>query len=670
VNKDQFPATGLAFKIIFFISLSITGIFLVIFIYNYNVTRTIIENNIESNAENLAYNKINQVEKVLISVEKVPENIVGLLEKTKFNEADLIRILKTIVEKNSEIYGAAIAFEPKAFDNREYFAPYVYRDSGKLKVTSLANENYKYLNTEWYTGPKNLGTSVWSEPYYDDGGGNTIMSTYSVPIFRERGGEKIFVGVITADISLEWLDNIISSIKILESGYGFLISRNGNLITHPIKEKIMHETIFSLAKSMKSPLLEKTGHAMINGKSGFDKISYIDIANGKLSWIYYAPVPHNGWSLAVVYPIEELTAGLDSLNSRIMLMGAIGFFIIIAVIVVISKSITKPLTKLTIATDKFAKGEMDISLPEAKSNDEIAHLTRSFIYMRDELKIRMKELQIAYQELWTSKEKLEEYNKSLEEKVSERTKEILIEAKELSELKSRFISMISHELRTPLYTISSSAEILEMYGHRINDNDKLEQFKKIQNAINDILELLNEVISINKSDIGKVNLNFETFDIAELLREILGQITLRFERMPGIKINVMNDQLLICSDRREVSHIISNLLINAVKYTPSGKGINVYLSKDKENFIIEVKDEGIGIPEKDKENLFEVFTRGSNVSSINGHGLGLAITKRSVDILGGSIKFRSKEGTGSVFIVRLPAGSQVANSEKVLQELG
>ena len=651
----SFPKTGLSFKLVASIFLSISFIFIAIFIYNYNLTKAIVEKNIEDNSENLTQNKINKVEKVLISVEKVPENIARLLEKVSYSEKDLIEILNAMVDSNPEIYGATIAFEPFMFDkNLKYFAPYVYKSSGNLKSTSLGTDTYNYHNSPWYTKPKSLGYSVWSEPYFDEGGGNVIMSTFSVPIFKVINGERKIIGIITSDISLEWLDRIVSTIKVLESGYGFLISKEGRIITHPLTAKIMHETIFDLARTMKSPELEKIAYKMIQGRSGIAKISYSEITNGKISWVCYSPVQHSGWSLAVIYPEDELTSALDMLSTKVMALGFTGIIVLLIVIVIISKSITNPLTKLAKVTDHFAKGEMDIPLPEVKSSDEIGHLAKSFIYMRDELKKKMKELQQAYQELWDSKLRLEEYNKSLEEMVTERTKEVLVEAKELSELKTRFISMISHELRTPLYTISSSAEILELYNNRIKNEEKVEQFKRIQNAIDEILELLNDVISINKAEVGKINLKMEEFDIVEYSKNILEELSVRFEKIPELIFTSKQEKMIINSDKKELRQIISNLLINALKYTPIDKKVFYHISFDKNILIIEVKDEGIGITEEDKEHLFEVFERGKNVGGIHGTGLGLAITKRSVEILGGEIFFSSKEQVGSVFIIKIP----------------
>ena len=147
----------------------------------------------------------------------------------------------------------AAAFEPNSFDRKKYYyAPYVYRGQDGLEVKYLGSRDYHYFSWDWYKLPKELHQAKWSEPYYDEGGGNVIMSTYSVPMYRNtKDGAKQFRGVVTADISLEWLEKIVAEVKILTSGYAFLISPKGDFITHPQKQYIMRESIFSVAECQK-----------------------------------------------------------------------------------------------------------------------------------------------------------------------------------------------------------------------------------------------------------------------------------------------------------------------------------------------------------------------------------------------------------------------------------
>ena len=118
---------------------------------------------------------------------------------------------------------------------------------------------------DWYQIPKELNHPVWSEPYFDEGAGDAVMSTYSVPLYREKNGKKQFIGILTADVSLDWLQDNINAIKVYQSGYGFVVSSNGTIVTHPKKELIMNETIFSIADAQKSPRLREIGRNMIHG---------------------------------------------------------------------------------------------------------------------------------------------------------------------------------------------------------------------------------------------------------------------------------------------------------------------------------------------------------------------------------------------------------------------
>jgi len=430
------PQTGLSFKIVTSIFLSISIIFLIIFLYNYNVTSSIIEKKVEDTAENLTQKKINQVETVLVSVERVPQNIANLIEKFSYSENQLIEILKIMVGENDAIYGATIAFEPYMFDKeKKYLAPYVYKSSGSLEISSLATESYNYPSADWYKIPKSLGKAIWSEPYYDEGGGNALMSTFSVPIFKTINGTRKIIGIITSDISLEWLDQVVATNKELESSYGFLVSKEGRLITHPNSEKIMRSTLFDLAKSIKSPQLEQVAAKMIKGESGFTKYNYTDETDDKVNCIYYASIPLNGWSIAVTYP-DKLTDELDSLIKKLVVLCIVGTFLLLAVIIIVSKSITRPLTKLSAAADHFAKGEMDYPLLKIKSKDEIGNLADSFNVMVENIRNSMKEIEdksIIAEKAAQEAEREKRASKAKEEYLLNNTKEILAQMERFSQ---------------------------------------------------------------------------------------------------------------------------------------------------------------------------------------------------------------------------------------------
>lgn len=423
--KDIMSKKGLAFKLIFSIFTSMAIIFFLVFIYNYNITKRIVQNSLIENAKNLTSTTVLRVEKVLNAVEKIPQNFAKIIESSDYSKEELIKILRQSVANNPEIYGAALAFEPNYFDaSQKYFAPYFYRKSGEIAFKYLGDEKYDYFSMDWYQIPKELKRPMWSEPYYDEGAGNALMSTYSVPIYKNQNGQKQFIGILTADISLDWLQDYMNSIKIYQTGYGFMVSSNGTIVTHPNKDIIMNETIFSIADSQKSPMLRKIGRNMIHGETSFAEFEYRNLQTGKLSWIAYSPIPINNWSIGIVFPVSEFMSDVNKLVLNLMILCLVGLLIILSVIIFISRSITSPLRALTNAAGAFAQGDFNIKLPEIKSEDEIGKLNDSFIYMQNALASTINDLKDASGKLKLSNEKLEEYNRNLEHKVDERTAEL------------------------------------------------------------------------------------------------------------------------------------------------------------------------------------------------------------------------------------------------------
>jgi sigma-B regulation protein RsbU (phosphoserine phosphatase) len=379
---------GIGLKLILLILTSVTLIFFLIFGYNYLFSRRIIIKNVEKNARNLAQATVNRIDMVLRSVEKVPKSLAYFLESSSYSGGDMIDLLHSVVENNPEIYGSTIAFEPFAYSrNSLCFAPYFYKCKGKIEFKYIP---YKYFYWDWYQIPKELNRPAWTEPYYDVGAGNIIMSTYSVPFYKTVLGKRQLMGVVTADISLSWLQEIIASIKIGQTGYGFLVSKNGTFVTHHDEHLIMNETIFSAAEARADAPLRKLGREMIRGRSGF--VPFSSLITGKKCWMVYTPLSSSGWSLGVLFPQDELMADITRLNRIVIFLGLAGFLFLLVVIVLISGSITRPLRALAGAAKDIATGNLDIELPTIKSRDEVGKLADSFNYMKSSLKEYIKEL--------------------------------------------------------------------------------------------------------------------------------------------------------------------------------------------------------------------------------------------------------------------------------------
>ncbi|WP_190470878.1 PAS domain S-box protein [Aerosakkonema funiforme] len=237
----------------------------------------------------------------------------------------------------------------------------------------------------------------------------------------------------------------------------------------------------------------------------------------------------------------------------------------------------------------------------------------------------------------------------------------LAKEKELNELKSRFVSMTSHEFRTPLTTIQSAAELLEYYGHKWTEEERLEQLHFIQSAVKQMTNLLNDVLVIGRAEAGGLNFNPAPLDLTNFCRNLIAEMQLSYP--PDRKILFVNNYPefakekntdLPLFDENLLRQILANLLSNAIKYSPQGSRIKFTLSCENGEAVFEIQDRGIGIPMEDRPRLFEFFYRASNAGSVAGTGLGLAIVKKCVDLHGGQIAVYSQQGVGTTFKVYLP----------------
>ncbi|HEY9798199.1 MAG TPA: PAS domain-containing sensor histidine kinase, partial [Leptolyngbyaceae cyanobacterium] len=254
----------------------------------------------------------------------------------------------------------------------------------------------------------------------------------------------------------------------------------------------------------------------------------------------------------------------------------------------------------------------------------------------------------------------ERANEQLKIEIAERQKaesaalEALETERELSELKSRIITTISHEYRTPLTTIQSSAEILENYNDRLSPEKKLLHLQRIQTSVKHMTKLVNDVLFIGKAEADKLEFNPISLDLEQFCRELVEEMHSDARRQTTIFLNSRGNCTNACLDEKLLRQILSNLLSNAIKYSPQGATVRFDLECLDEIVQFRIQDSGIGIPETDFSSLFESFHRASNVGTIPGTGVGLAIVKKCVDLQGGKITVKSAVDVGTTFTVTLP----------------
>ncbi len=392
---------SLSFRIIKRVLTFTTLMFLLVLSLFYYFARNSIEESARENAIHIADNAVAKIEQELQPMEKIPEVVAGLMEIDPPHEDSLFLLVETILEKNQNVSGAAIAFEPNFFpDKGLYYSPYAYRDGDRIHSFSLGDENYEYFYMDWYLIPKMLDTAYWTEPYYDEGGGEMLMSTYSVPFYMRRDGERVFAGIATVDVSLDWLTETVAEIEIFETGYAFMLSRNGVAVTYPRREFIMNESLFSMAAERDSELLREIGQDMIAGNSQFREHGMND--TGRF-WIYYTPLPSSGWSIGVVYPDAEMFATLRSITTLMIILVLGGLIVLTILTVQIVNRISAPLSQFSNSARLVAEGNFDVKLPKIRKTLELRELHDAFSHMQEELA----EYVVNLKETTAAKEKIE-----------------------------------------------------------------------------------------------------------------------------------------------------------------------------------------------------------------------------------------------------------------------
>jgi PAS domain S-box-containing protein len=256
-----------------------------------------------------------------------------------------------------------------------------------------------------------------------------------------------------------------------------------------------------------------------------------------------------------------------------------------------------------------------------------------------------------------AEEEISKINEGLDRKIKERTGELtdaLEKEKVLNELKSRFLSMASHEFRTPLTTILSSISLLEHYQPADNEFKTSKHFSKVKSAVRLLTSILEDFLSLDKLEQGKVESNNTEFNLPKLIGEML-EDTDGMTRKKNQTLSVIYEAKPdICQDKGILQKVLLNLISNASKYSGEGKTIHLHIQASGRDIKISVRDEGIGIPAEAQKFIFTKYFRAGNVVDIQGTGLGLIIVQRYIDLLQGKIYFSSKENEGSVFTIEFP----------------
>jgi len=360
-----------------------------VLVRSYTNSRELIRQEAEIAARNLTSSLAHEIEKEFLLVAKAAGDLASFLETGQWDDETLLNQIKCMVKHNEKVYGSAVAFLPFRFKpGVERYCPYFYRSDEGIVFEQLGTPAYDYLSKDWFRIPAETGKGEWSKPYFDEGGGNVVMTTYSHPMFRNGtdGSDRRLVAIVTADISLIRLNDLVNAKRVYDSGFCFVVSDKGTLITSRQPERIMRLSVFDIVRMYEQPRGPEIARALVGNEQGYQDIG--SALTGTDSYLAFRRINPPGWTLGTVLPKNELFAKVDSLHKETVVLAAWGIVLLLAAAVLVARSISRPLKRMAGETVKVSEGDLDIDLSEIKTTDEVGQLARAFVRMTEGLKDR------------------------------------------------------------------------------------------------------------------------------------------------------------------------------------------------------------------------------------------------------------------------------------------
>jgi signal transduction histidine kinase len=469
--------------------------------------------------------------------------------------------------------------------------------------------------------------------------GSVYFQRGSQPHMTIAVSEAAGRGVVVAEIDLSFVGPIIDRARSGTAGYAYAVDTRGELIAHRDVDLVLAHT--NLARL---PQVQVALRAPANAPA--DAVTTGRDQDGTEVLSAFRRIESLGWHVFVEEPLSEAFAPLKAALWRTALLLVAFLLLAVATSVLLARRLVRPIESIQAAAAKIGSGALNQRI-ETASNDELGALAEEFNRMAA---------------------RLQESYSGLEQKVDERTRELALALSELdvksreleaaSRHKSEFLANMSHELRTPLNAIIGFSQVLsdKLFGE-VNEK-QAEYLEDILTSANHLLALINDVLDLSKVEAGQEELDVGPFSLRQALERGVVMVRERatedgvhvaLEASPGVDV--------VTGDERRIRQVIFNLLSNAVKFTPSGGAVDVRATQVNGEVRVSVTDTGPGIAARDHERIFEEFQQtDAGVEQGEGTGLGLALSKRLVELHGGRIWVDSAPGRGSTFVFTLPAG--------------
>ena len=625
----------LSLKLTFGIMLFLIAIFVVSLGILFMRSRQLVREEAMERAEQELDNVVMRVNGMMNEVETATMTARWHLTDDNLQPDSLLNFAHRIVAMNPNFDGCSISTEPNYFPQiGRYFSVYAYHKGDS--VVSKTEDPYEYFDKVYYKTPLLLGKPSWVEAYAEDVNGvvsdnfDDLIVSFGVPI---RNSKRETIGVISTDLSMPWLSQVISAYKPYPNAYSVMLGADGQYLIHPDTAKLMKKTIFSDADTKNNQDLITLGHDMVSGNSGMLTVKI----RGKRCLVLYKSLKRAPWSIALVCPESDILAGYTKLLYILIPLLVFGLLVILAFCLNVITSMVTPINELTDKLSYITHGHYNEPIERTSRRDVIGRLQNNFAEMQEALSKHITSLQ--------------EVN-NVTCKLNSELEKASVMARKADESKSEFLKDVTHQIRTPLNIINGFTQVLRDDSESIPRDEVEGLIDTMQyNAVgmNRMINML--LVAANTGKDVKINVMEEVN-----VHELVDALTYLYAHTPPYTVDLVTDIKLldtftVRSNREFLGKALAELLFNAKKFTTDGH-VKLTAMASGITVIFMVEDTGPGISEETQARLFDNFEKGNIFDE--GLGMGLPTCRQMIRMIGGELKFDAKYTEGSRFVVVIP----------------
>lgn len=621
------------------LSFGITMFLMLIFTISLGIlfvrSRQMVKEEAISRAEQELENLVQRVNGAMNEVELATKSAEWHLTDDQLHPDSILNHARQFVAMNPNFDGCSISMEPNYFPQiGRYFSVYAYNDNVRDTLIAKVESPYDYFDKVYYKTPISLGKPSWVEAYSEDTEGVTtdvfenMIVSYCVPLYNSK---KEVIGVISTDLSMPWLSELVSEFKPYKNSYSLMLGADGQYLIHPDTTKLMKKTIFTDLDPSDQQDLIALGHEMIAGNKGIMSVK----VDGNRCIALYQSLHRAPWSVVLICQESEIMAGYTKLLYILIPLMVFGLLVILAFCLNVITHMVNPINSLTEKLSYITNGHYDEPIERTDRYDVIGRLQNNFAEMQKALADHISNLQ----EVNVATEKM---NKELEE-ASE-------EARLADEKKNEFLKDVTHQIRTPLNIINGFIQVLRDDYESIPKEEINNILDTMQTNAVSISRMVNMLLVIANNDV-----KVKTTEAVNV-RKLVDFLAYLFETTPPHMVSLItdvqvNDDFVVKSNWEFLGKALAELEYNAKKFTTEGY---VKLSARAEGLtvVFEVEDTGPGISKETQEKLFATFEKGDIFNE--GLGLGLPCCRQMIRILGGDLRYDTNYTNGSRFIVIIP----------------